>query len=112
MTKSRPVLVALIGAVAIIVAAIIGYMATTGGLSGSTFEYTGEIRDTGGKPVADAKVRITEDEKVPQTVPSDSEGVFHANLLKKSANIYIEYLPMDSNRSSLTSNPNGLEWSR
>jgi hypothetical protein len=88
--KSHPILVALIGFAGVVIAAFLAYLGATGGFSAPTFQYTGVIRDVLKNPVGDAKVRISEDEKVPQTVKTDSEGVFSAWLSKKTKSIRID----------------------
>src|SRR5271156_3199577 len=68
---------------------ILSYLGVTGGFSDSTFDYTGVVHDASKHPVADAEMQITEGQKVPQIVTTDSKGVFHARLLKKTLNIRI-----------------------
>lgn len=87
--KSRPVLVAVITATGLVVVALIGYFGTKPS-GDSTVSYIGTVRDRSTKdPIGDARVAITEDQNVPQRFVTDSEGIFHARLSKKTQNMLI-----------------------
>jgi hypothetical protein len=85
--EEHPILVAIIGASALIIAAVLSYLGRTGVLSGSGFDYTGIVRSIKRTPISDAEVSITEDQRVPQHVRTDSEGVFHVRLSKITQNV-------------------------
>lgn len=103
--KEHPILVALIGAAAAITVGILSYLGATGGFSDSTFDYTGVVRNVTKQPVAFAKVGIAEDQKVPQHVLTDSEGVFHVRLLKKTLSVHVEVQAEGYEPYSLTVQP-------
>jgi len=88
--RDNSIPVALIGAAAVIIAALIGYYATH--RSNSTLvAYTGKVKDGKSlKPVGNASVAITEDQKVPQRFTTDSEGVFFAQLAKDAQTMLLE----------------------
>jgi hypothetical protein len=88
--KEHPILVAIIGAAAVIIAAFITYEGATGGFSNGTFDYTGDVLSKTGAPISGAMVSIAEDQKVPQHIRTDSEGVFHAMLSKKTQHIHLD----------------------
>jgi hypothetical protein len=88
--NNKPIAVALIGAAALVIAALIGYLATHKG-DPALVAYTGKVKDAKSfKPVGNASVAITEDQKVPQRFTTDSEGVFYAKLSKDTQTMLLE----------------------
>jgi hypothetical protein len=90
--RQRPITVALIGAAAVVITALIGYWATTSSKSDPVLvDYTGKVEDAKShKPIAKASVAITEDQKPPQRFATDSEGVFYARLSKSTETMLLE----------------------
>jgi hypothetical protein len=90
--KDKSVVVALIGAAAVLIAALIGYLATHHDKSDPALvAYTGKVKNSKSfKPVGNAFVAITEDQKVPQRFTTDSEGVFFAQLSKDTQTMLLE----------------------
>jgi outer membrane biosynthesis protein TonB len=88
-SNNKPIAVALIGAAAVIIAALIGYFATHH--DSALVPYTGKVKDAKSyKPVGNASVAITEDQRVPQRFTTDSEGVFFAQLSKDTQTMLLE----------------------
>jgi hypothetical protein len=88
--KDNSVKVALIGAAAVILAALIGYFA---GIHPTphVIAYTGEVKDAKThKPVKNALVGISEDQNVPERLTTDDEGVFYTKLSKDTPTILLE----------------------
>ena len=88
--SGKPIWVAIIGAVAVIIAAYISYLGVSGGFSNSSFEYTGRVKNDTGAPIPDARVSIAEDQRPPQVIRTDSVGVFSARLSKKTQHLALE----------------------
>jgi hypothetical protein len=87
--KNRPVLVAIIAAGSAIIVALIGYLVPIL-REPSLVSFTGTVRDSiTHRPIANARVAITEDQNVPQRFTTDSEGVFHARLSKNAQNLLL-----------------------
>jgi hypothetical protein len=80
--KDNSLAVALIGAAAVVIAALIGYWAMRPKEPDFVLvDYAGRVKDAKShNPIAQAAVAITEDQKVPQRFTTDSEGVFYARL--------------------------------
>src|SRR5271167_4481207 len=89
-TKETQIKVALITALGTIVVALIGYWGTHQSKS-DWVGYTGKVKEARTlKPIANAQVAITEDQKVPQRLVTDSEGVFYAQLSKETQTMLLE----------------------
>lgn len=80
------IIVALIGAAAIIIAAWLGkkYLSTTE--PPSPVQYTGRVMGNN-KPLKGAKVSVEEDQNVPQVQITDDEGIFHLTLPGTASNV-------------------------
>jgi len=85
----RTIWVAIIGATATIIAALLSYMAVTRAHNDSSLSYTGFVHNAARQPITGAKVSITEDESIPELHRTDSEGIFYARLSKKTQRIRI-----------------------
>jgi hypothetical protein len=90
--RDNSIAVALIGAGAVVIAALIGYLAThQNKRDADIIGYTGNVKDAKSlKPIGNALVAITEDQKVPQRFTADSEGVFFAQLSKDTQTMLLE----------------------
>ena len=89
--KDRPIAVALIGAAAIVIAALIGYWATHSKSDPVLVDYTGKVKDAKSyQPIEKASVAITEDQKPPQRFTTDSEGIFYARLSRDTQKMFLE----------------------
>jgi hypothetical protein len=88
--RDNSIRVAVIGAVGVIVAALIGYLATHQ-KKPDLVGYTGKVKDaTSSTAIGNAQVAITEDQKVPQRFVTDSEGVFFAQLSRDTQTMLLE----------------------
>jgi hypothetical protein len=86
--KKNEILVALIGAVAVVAAALIAARCASrpGSPEPKQVSKTGRVLDANsGRPIANAKVSIEQDQQVPQIHNTDSEGIFHLTV-PESAN--------------------------
>ena len=83
--KDTAIPVALIGAVAVVIAAVIGYFATHPNKPDSGFiDYTVRVKDAKSfRPIVGAKVNLAEDQKAPQPYFTDSDGIIYVNNLSK-----------------------------
>lgn len=82
------IIVALITAVgAILVPVVQGIFNAPKSLIKPTIPFSGIVRDDSGKPVSQAKVTIAEDQGVPQVVRTDSDGIFHLEMLADSRSL-------------------------
>jgi hypothetical protein len=89
--KDNSIAVALIGAAAVVIAALIGYWATHSKPDPVLVDYTGKVKDANYlKPIGQASVAITEDQKPPQRFTTDSEGIFYARLSKDTQKMLLE----------------------
>ena len=89
-TKDNSIRVALIGAAAVVIAALIGYLATHQNTP-NPVAYTGKVKEARTfKAIGNAQVAITEDQKVPQRFVTDSEGVFFAELSRDAQTMLLE----------------------
>src|ERR1700690_1296752 len=90
--KDNSIAVALIGAAAVVIAALIAFWATRPKEPEPTLvNYTGTVKDESSKkPIRGAAVAITEDEAPPQRFATDSEGVFYARLSKNTHSMLLE----------------------
>jgi len=74
---------ALITSISVLIAVCIG--------CSNRVAYTGKIKEAKSlKPISNASVAITEDQKVPQRFTTDSEGVFFAQLSKDTQTMLLE----------------------
>jgi hypothetical protein len=84
--KDKPVAVALIGAAAVVIAALIGYFGVVRPNKPDPvfIDYTVRVKDAKSlKPIVSAKVNLAEDQKAPQPYYTDSDGVVYINNLSK-----------------------------
>jgi len=108
----RTIWVAVIGASATIIAALLSYLAVTGA-RGETKLYSGIVRNAAEQPIPRAKVSIAEDGNGPETLRTDSKGVFYKELSKKTRHILITveadgYKPYTSRESADRSEPDEI----
>jgi hypothetical protein len=82
------VVVAIIGAIALISSTAISSLITSCNTSKSIY-FSGNIRDETGNPVTNARIITTQDQGVPQIIYSDTDGFFRIELSKKTTNLCI-----------------------
>jgi hypothetical protein len=86
---------ALIAAFAAILVGVLGYYGATRDKSkgaDSGFEYTGHVKNKLGTAIANATVKISEDQSVPQMVATDSEGVFNIRVSQKTQRLELDVI--------------------
>jgi hypothetical protein len=92
--KDHPIAVALIGAAAVVIAALIAYFATHQTKNDPVpTDYTVRVKDSKShNPIGRAKVNLAEDQKPPQPYYTDSNGVVYVRLSSDVKTISLEVM--------------------
>ncbi len=92
LRKDNSLAVALIGAAAVVTAALIGYFATHQNKTDQiAVDYTVKVKDAQShNPIVGAKVNLSEEQKAPQSYYADSDGIVYLRLSKDTKTITLE----------------------
>lgn len=90
--KDNSIVVALIGAAAVVIAALVGYFAThQNKIDQVSTNYTIKVKDSQSRnAIVNAQVDVTVDERAPQTYYTDSAGIVYVRLPSDTKTISLE----------------------